>query len=189
MDWQISPLSKESSWNQRPFEPGDHLTTLLLVEKGGEVFRYDLHSEDLKAALSKISAEELGRWTRQFRPKPKADESKADRLHSAEELFFSLYGEHLPEESGEEEAIMPENVESEEETDEDPVPEVKAALQHILALQLERKRILRPVGKRRAEGEQEYLHVKTKKTFLVPVLPVDGELFQRITLIISDLVF
>ena len=189
MDWQISPLSKESSWNQRPFEPGEHLTTLLLVEKGGEVFRYDLHSEDLNEALPQISGEELGRWTRRFRPKPKEGESKADRLQSAEALFFSLYGERLPEEPSEEEDVMPEDPEPAEQPGEEPVPEVKAALQHILALQLERKRVLRPVGKRRADGEQEYLHVKTRKTFQVPVLPVDGELFQRLTLIISDLVF
>lgn len=186
MDWQISPLSRESSWNQRPFEPGDHVTTLLLLGAVGEVSRYDLHSEDLEEAWPQIADDELGRWTRRIRPKAAEGESKAERLHSAEELFFSLYGETLASEQPEEDAVMPET--SEPEVEKTSIPEVKAALQHILALQLERKRLLRAVGKRRIEGDQEYLHVKTHKSFLVPVLPVDDALFQRLTFILSDLV-
>jgi hypothetical protein len=188
MDWQISPLAKASMWNGAPFLEKEQVTTLLMVSKEGVVSRYDLHTQDLPEALPELKGMELGRWTRRLPEKDGAGESNLRRLHGTEGLFFSLFGEVLPEEA-DEEGVMPESAAPEEPMATTEAEEARAALQHILALQLERKRILKPVGKRRQEGTQEYVHPKTRKSFQVPVIAPDEHLFEQLSRVIGELVF
>jgi hypothetical protein len=60
------------------------------------------------------------------------------------------------------------------------------ALQHLLALLLERKRILRSLGIRAKDGLQRYRHAKLDREFEVPVLEVDGKLMEKIMETMGD---
>jgi hypothetical protein len=53
-------------------------------------------------------------------------------------------------------------------------------LKHLLALLLERKRILRAVGKRCRSGTQRYLHIASRAEYEVPVIEIDLALLTQI---------
>jgi len=89
------------------------------------------------------SSDLLGRWSRVIKAKEDEErEAKKQSLQSSEELFLSLY-------------------EVEHEDDEGV-----AILKQILALMLERKRVLKPLSKDR-KAMIPYLHVKTKREYMV----------------------
>ncbi len=181
-------------WNGEPFEPEEQVTTLLLVTDQGLVTRYDVHRRDLAEALPTLEGSELGRWTRTLKPKEEgAGAERARHLQSAEALFFGLFGAALPADPGEDpEEDFPEDPPLT--GGESPAPlgetgaDARAALQHVLALHLERKRVLRARGKRHLDGEQEYVHFKTGTVFSVPVLPLNDGLFEQLTRVIGELV-
>ena len=62
------------------------------------------------------------------------------------------------------------------------------ALKSLLALMLERKRVLRARGKRQREGTQSYFHVKTKKVLDVPVVDISSDLMTRIQETVGDII-
>lgn len=228
MDWQIGPLSRKSSLDERPFEPGDRAVTFLFLAPGGQLERYDIHEEALSPAVSLPEGQELGRWTRTIKPPEEKGVNLRQRLENSEALFLSLFGERMEEdENGEMVYLSAEAVaalggeDTQPEAVPEPAPEPVAAnppeagdaaqadspeaaadpaepadrravvdtLKHLLALMLERKRILKPVGRRRLEGVQPYLHAKTKREYEVPVLPLDEGVVQRIEQSLEDLIF
>jgi len=171
MEWQISPLAKASSWNDKPFQDGDEITTLLLVTQEEGIRRYDIHRSDMEMARAALKGKELGRWNRVFKSAEDLRQARQQRIQSAEDLFFSLF-----------------ELEKANSADNEMVPEVRAKLKHILALHLERRRILRPLGPRKKEGEQIYCHAKTGREIPVPVVPVDDRLVRHLTSTLSDLI-
>lgn len=183
-------------WNGEPFEPEEEVSTLLLVTGKGVVTRYDVHRRDLAEALPTLEGQELGRWTRTLKPKEDgAGEDPGHHLRSAEALFFAMFGEQLPMDGDAGASALDDLPEEPPPAGEDsgkPLDDAgeaaRAALQHVLALHLERKRVLRARGQRRREGEQEYVHVKSGKSFAVPVLPLDERLFEQLTRVIGELV-
>lgn len=164
MDWQIKTISRKSSRSGEPFVPGDIAISLIYLdpEEGG-VARADLHESEL--AAFGLPGELLGRWRRVIR-EPDDDAAQAtDTLASAEDFFFSLYENESA--AGVEEREM---------------------LKHLLALMLERKRVLRAVGPRQGSGAQSYLHVKTKRELTVPICKMSRELMLKIQDTLGDLV-
>ncbi len=139
MDWAIKSLSRASFLSGKAFVPGEKVTCVIFRGADG-LQRADLDEADTGAWQP--PGEVLGRWTRKAE-----DESEAARrrtaLASAEEVFLAFIQE--PSGAGEE----------------------KDLLLQLLALLLERKRILRPRGKP-ANGRQNYLHTRLQLEFSVP---------------------
>jgi hypothetical protein len=145
-DWPIKSLARMSFASGRPFALGERVTCVIYRGPEG-LLRADLGEEE--AGSWQAPGEVLGRWTREVED---ADEAALRRqsLASAEEIFLAM-----AQESG---GAGPE----------------KDLLLQFLALQLERKRVLKSVGAA-AGGAQKYLHVKTQQEFGVPQQALNPE--------------
>lgn len=164
MDWQIKTLSKKSTLSGERFQPGDSAVSLVYIdEEAGELGRADLHQHEL--AGFKPTGEVLGRWAWVMKDPEVLENNPRDTVASAEDFFFSLFQN----ESGAER----------EESD---------VLKHLLALMLERKRILRAAGPRQTSGTQTYVHVKTKQELNVPIAEISRELMLRIEDTLGDII-
>lgn len=149
-EWQLQPLARKSSASGTPFEPGDRIVCFLIKSPQGEFVRADVSFEE--SGEYSPEGQVLGRWTREV--KDSDDEEKASArqtLQSSEELFLSLFDESLSEEAQHE----------------------RDSLKQVLALMLERKRVLRSLG-RPVEGVQQYLHVRSKKEYQVPLMELSA---------------
>lgn len=97
----------------------------------------------------------LGRWRRVVKaPEEEVREQQKQRLVASEEVFLSLFFEEA---------------QPSEEAD---------ALKQLLALMLERKRILRAEG-RPQDGFQVYLHVPSKQHYRVPMRSLTSEVLAQ----------
>ncbi|MDR2430375.1 MAG: hypothetical protein LBD14_05770 [Puniceicoccales bacterium] len=124
------------------FKTGDRVVCVVYKPEGLPIDRVDVLAEHF--ARHALAGVELGRWVREV--KERAEEEREARLQllaTREEFFLSLYADA-----------------------EDPSGE-KAVLKQLLALLLERKRVLRALG-RPSGGVQRYLHVRTREEFDVP---------------------
>lgn len=167
MEWQIKTMSDCSVLTGASFNPGDRVACLIhMDDEARELCRSDLLEAEVDGFI--LPGQLLGRWSRTVE-EPDAESAKAPAtLQSAEDFFLSLY-------NGAPEGEEP--------------PQEKKALQHLVALMLERKRILRAMGSRQTEGEQPYLHVKSKRTFNVPIINVSPGLMAGIEGAIGELIF
>ena len=155
LEWQIKPLAKKSAGGA-DIKPGDEVVCAVFIDRAGNLDRADfLKGEfDPKAIDGKI----IGRWERVVSANPGEDEKLARKmsLASSEDFFISLFDE-----------------ESEVVADETDV------VKQMLALLLERKRVLRPLGRPR-DGVQRYVHAATKREFDVPQRSLDEDLILKI---------
>ncbi|HTB64421.1 MAG TPA: hypothetical protein VK737_12625 [Opitutales bacterium] len=147
MDWTIKTLSRTSFVSGNPFVVGEKVTCVIFRGPEG-LARADV--TEYEAREWKPPGEMLGRWTRKAE-----DESAAARrrtaIASAEEVFLALSQE--PGGAG---------------------PDKDLLLQ-LLALLIERKRILRPKGAA-ANGKQLYWHPRLQQEFSVPHQELTPEL-------------
>lgn len=145
MDWNINTLGRTCAVSGQPFVIGDRVTCFIYRDAEGQVQRADVGEEELEQFAAPTGL--LGRWGRVVRARgEEAREAREQALASAEELFMSLFEQSADE------------AEAERDT-----------FKLVLALYLERKRIVRREGRLSADGLQQYLHVKTKQTFQVPM--------------------
>ena len=139
MDWTIKSLSRTSFASGQTFTPGEKVTCIIFRGPEG-LQRADL--AEAEAREWQPPGDVLGRWLRKA-----GDESDSTKrrqaLASAEEVFLAFQQE--PGGAG---------------------PDKDLLLQ-LLALMLERKRILRPQG-RPVEGRQQYWHPRLQQEFSVP---------------------
>ncbi|PXA03250.1 hypothetical protein DDZ13_12550 [Coraliomargarita sinensis] len=164
MDWQIKTLSRKSTLSGESFEPGDRAVSLVYVDdEAGDLGRADIHEKE----LSELQApgQVLGRWSWVMKDPEEGATSTSDTVASAEDFFFSLFEN----EAGDER-------------------ERSDALKHLLALMLERKRILRAIGPRQTSGTQTYLHVKTKQELKVPITEISRDLMFKIEDTLGDII-
>ncbi len=177
MEWNVRPGAKVSSVSGEPFGEGDRIVCLLFAtDQPGELGRADLLETELDTF--KLSGTLLGRWSRIV--KSAADEAKeAQRLTvaSAESLFFSLFDD------AESEPLAVAN-----EADLEQVQAMREVLQHFVGLLLERRRILKAVGRRSLSGKQNYWHPKEKRNFEVPVSELSPATIKGIQDVIGELV-
>ncbi|MDR3229272.1 MAG: hypothetical protein LBT53_07680 [Puniceicoccales bacterium] len=142
MEWQFKPLSRRCAVSGEPLKVGDHVVCLVFKPEGADISRADILAANAEGFLP--GGIELGRWMREV--KDSAAEEREARLQlmaSREEFFLSLFT-----------------------ADSDPTGD-KAVLKQLLALMLERKRVLRALGKP-ANNIQRYLHVRTRDEYEVP---------------------
>lgn len=155
LEWQIKPLAKKSALGKE-IKAGDTVVCAVFIDELGNLDRVDFLKDEFNQ--QQISGKIIGRWERVVSANPDADERMARKmsLASSEDFFISLFDEQV-----------------QIQTDEIDV------VKQMLALLLERKRILRPMG--RASGDiQKYLHVATKRIFDVPQKNLDEELIIKI---------
>lgn len=125
-----------------PLQPGDRVVCVVVKPVGREIERHDIaaaREEEFKA-----DGLVLGRWSRVIRDRPDEErEVRARLLASREEFFLSLFADPA-----------------------DPEGD-KAVLKQLLALLLERRRVLRPQGPP-SDGAMRYRHVASGAEYLVP---------------------
>jgi len=150
MDWKISSIARKSAHSERPFEKDERVLSILVKSDDGEYERHDIH-EGEEAAYER-TGEAICKWTQVFKPKSNDAREEAEAMKlTADNLFMSLF-------------------EGEEEPTRD-----NAKLKHMLALMLERKRILRL---KERQGEYSiYVHRPSKTAYPVPIVEVDPEFF------------
>lgn len=155
MDFSIRAVGEVSTVSGAPFSPGDRVWSYLYRTSDGSIERADVLEEE--RAYLQLDGGILCKWAHRIRePQASEAEIRREELKNTEEIFLSLYEE--PEESGE--------------TD----PELAAErdrMKFFLAIQLERKRILRPLGGGR------YRHMPSKQVFTVPELELTPELVAQ----------
>lgn len=153
-EWQVQPLSRRCAVSGEPLNPGDRVVCVVVKPLGAEITRFDVS----EARLAEFNPEGivLGKWARVI--KDRQDEDKETRLRllaTREEFFLSLFSDAM-----------------------DPDGD-KAVLKQLLALLLERKRILRAVGPASA-GMQRYRHVRSGDEYAVPVGDISPEQVARV---------
>ena len=165
MSWNFKTIADTSALSKSTFLDGEHVICLIYkdIEKG-EIGRADIRSEELDDF--KLPGDLLGRWRRKVKKPENGHFTVREKVASAEDFFFSLYESR-------------DNAESCEETN---------ALKYILALVLERKRIIRAQGKRKRTGNQPYIHVRTKHVLDVPIVDISANLMIRIQETVGDVI-
>ena len=166
MDWQIKTMAGKSFASETEFKPGDTVISLIFKDMAeGVLARVDILSSELETF--ELGGPRLGQWKRIIKEDGTGDLAPQEQILAAEDLFLSLF-------------------EDEEESEAAVEDSERLALQHLLALLLERKRVLRSMGVRAKEGLQRYRHPKLDREFEVPVVEVSSELMDKIMETMGD---
>jgi len=164
MDWQIKPLARQCAVSGERFAIGDQVVCFLQRADDGQLLRADVAAANVDQFPRPNAV--LGRWGREVKPDGEEEkEARAQALATTEELFLSLF-----EENGA------------------AVADDRKLFQQVLALLLERKRVLRAQG-RPSNGQQTYLHVRSKQEFTVSANNLEPEALGRIQEELQALVF
>lgn len=153
MDWQVQQLSKESSLTGQPFELGCRVLSFLYLDDLGQLSRTDILEKEEETFTP--PGRVLGKWSRIVEPVASEREAQKQALQSSEELFFSL-------------------IESNVDTEEIRV------IKHLLALKLERKRILKRLIPVAVNRKISYQHSKTKTLVEVEDVEITPDEMPRI---------
>ena len=154
MEWQVKPIARACAVSGRELVPGDLVTCIVHKPTGAAMERADVLRE--RAAEFRAPGLVLGKWNREVKERGEEERAlRAQLLASREEFFLSLF-----------------------EDAEDPTGE-KAILKHILALLLERRRLIKAAGPT-ADGVTPYLHVRTHQTLAIPALDLRPEDIQKV---------
>lgn len=152
MDIAIRSVDEICKVSGRAFVPGNRVRSYLYKNEEGLIDRVDV-LEEHRGQLS-IDGTVICSWGHQIKPKDNAEaEERRAALQSAEEVFLSLYEEAPAKEDG-------------------LLDETRDRLKFFLALQLERKRILKSLGNRK------YRHMPSKRELVVPDLAITPELIK-----------
>jgi hypothetical protein len=164
MSWYFQNIAKTSALSKSTFLDGEQVVCLIYKNfETGEIGRADIRFEEMDHF--ELPGDLLGRWFRKIKKTENGQAMVRQRVASAEDFFISLYE-------------SPDRPDSDEETN---------ALKHLIALMLERKRVIRVQGKRQHSGVQTYIHIKTKQTFDVPIVHISTDLMSRIQQTVGDI--
>lgn len=161
MDWTVQPFSRKSAATGASFEAGEQVVSFVYKDAKGELQRLDLRHSELET--SSLPQNILGRWTHAVKQKAERENAKQKVLPSAEACFLSLFDEDSLDTPSENTLLQKD----------------QALLQQLLALMLERKKILRP--KETLDGSLVYIHVASQKTYTIPALAYSKEDLERVT--------
>lgn len=152
-EWQIQSFSRKCAHSGQTFQPGDQVVCLLVESAAQGLIRLDV-LESVAEQLT-LDGPIVGRWSRHIKePDTTHSEEQKQQAQSVEELFLS----------------MAESVEVSIRSN-----STKCMI-YILALFLERKRILKSIASRGIP--QHYLnfrHVKSKQEYLVEAVEMNPE--------------
>lgn len=163
--WEIKDFGKQSSITGKIFEDGEKVICIVCKDtKINEMIRFDLLESESSRWKQDDGTVILGRWSRVYSAETKGL-TQEERKHSAESFFFSLYDSN--EICGEQEEL--------------------GLLKYLFAVSLERKRVLKSKPINGEADSQSFIHVKTKRAFIVPVVIPNVESVSKIESIIGDL--
>jgi hypothetical protein len=152
MDIAIRSVGEVSGRSERTFVPGDTVWSYLYRSAEGFIERLDIHSDEREGL--ELEGPVICRWSQLIKEKDVSEaEERRAALQSADEVFLSLFEEN---EDGEEQDAA--------------ALEARERLKFFLALQLERKRILKPLGGRL------FRHMPTKRELKVSDMAITPEL-------------
>lgn len=169
MDWSIQPFSKKSAASGECFEAGETVVSLIYKDDTGLLQRMDLKDHEISGRS--LPPRVLGRWTHAVKAKQERSQEKQEHLQSAEALFLSLFEED-PEGQLSQGPLGP--IENSEALDQD-----KAILKLILALMLERKRMLKPITAAIDPKELSYIHVRSQRAYAIRVIDYTVQDLER----------
>lgn len=154
MEIPMRSVGEACALTGEPFAPGDRVWSLLRRTEDGGLERLDVFERERERLERDGSV--ICQWGHRIRePETSEAEERKAALQTAEELFLSLY----------------EEPDGEQTQEEDPgVHEARERMKFFLALQLERRRVLRPLGR------GLYRHVSLKREFSVPQLELTPDL-------------
>jgi hypothetical protein len=162
MELNLQPRALSCAVTGTAFREGDRVASLLVRADSGEVARYDALEE--RSGSLRPEGFVACRWVQVFKPRARDENPERALKLTAENLFLTL--------------ADPSTLAS---------PET-ARLVRLLALLLERKRLLRPRG-RSADGLREvYEHARTKQFFEIEAIDLTHEFFVAVREQLSVLV-
>jgi hypothetical protein len=148
-DWSIQTRAHHCATTGRTFEEGEHFYTLLFEEKNG--YRREDLSEEAYRERPADAPQPFSFWRTKYTPPP-PPESEPIGKQTAEDLLRAYMAEQA---SG----------------GDYPDAGKKASARYLLAVMLERKRILKEVETKRGEDGvlvRVYEHAKTGEVFVIP---------------------
>lgn len=172
MEWTLQPFSRKSAATGQSFEAGEVVISFVYKDEKGVLQRLDLRQSDLET--STLPENILGRWTHAVKNREDRSQAKQERLQSPEACFLSLFQEES------------QNLEEGSALD-GPSPEEavlrqdKAILKQLLALMLERKRVLRPKSPQGPSNSLSYTHVASQTTYTIPLVNYSRQDLERVT--------
>ena len=153
MDIAIRSVGEVSAVSGEEFRPGDRVWSCLFRTAEGLVERLDVLESERDEL--EIGERVLCKWSHTIKPRVESEaDARRAALESADDVFLSLFED-------------PKTDEGEAE-----LGETRDRLKFFLALQLERKRVLKPLGNRR------FRHVPTGREVSVPEIPVTQDLVR-----------
>jgi hypothetical protein len=153
MDISIRSVGEASAVSGEAFKPGDRVWSCLFRSPEGLVERIDVLEAERESL--EVGEQVLCKWSHTIKPRKESEaEARRAALESADDVFLSLFEDPEGEESA------------------DQLEETRDRLKFFLALQLERKRVLKPLGNRR------FKHMSSGREVTVPELEVTPELIQ-----------
>jgi len=153
-EWQLKTISRQSQITGSPFEVGQRIISYIYKDDSGEILRDDIHADDVNEYNSPGIL--LGWWEQVVKNYDNEAEARRQIINSSEELFLSLFEE--------------EKVETRE----------REVIKFLLALMLERKKILKPLIKTPVDAVQRYLHNRTNREYEVPIIDLTAESVQEV---------
>jgi len=160
LDLRFRSVARASSATEKAFHPGDRVVSFLYQDADGVIDRWDVLESEV--GDHPAPGPVFCRWRQDIREKEETGaEQRKQALQGAEAIFLGFF-----EEAGEGDSAA-------EELSEEAI-ETRKVLQFFLALQLERKRVLRNVE------QGIYLHVKTKKHYPVPTVELGPETLLKL---------
>ena len=153
-EWHLKTISRQSKLTGNPFEAGQRIISYIYKDNNGEIHRTDIHAND--ASKYHAPGVLLGWWEQELRNDDNELEAKKQIINSSEELFLSLFED--------------EEIEAEE----------REVIKFLLALMLERKKILKPLLKAPVGKVQKYLHQRTDKEYEVPLVDLTAKSVQGV---------
>ncbi|MDQ5979319.1 MAG: hypothetical protein QG602_2293 [Verrucomicrobiota bacterium] len=162
MELNLHPIATKCYVSGREFAEHDRVVSYLVREASGEVARRDLlESEDGRFMPPAFI---FCRWVVVFKPRRGDDNSERNLKLTAENLFLTL--------------AIPSGATSE--TIDDSSQGINTPLLQFLALMMERKRLIKPVGFTDDGVRQIYEHRASHQRYEVPVGDLNQEFFIKI---------
>ena len=153
-EWTLQSGSRKSTSTEKPFDDGQQVRSVLCLDEEGGLRRLDFHPDE---EVPSEGVRPVARWLRVFRSNETEREMEREAVQTAEELFVRLMEEEDAETDGDEEAVA-----------------TRGVLRFLLALHLERKRVLRPVGRPEVDRTQLYRNPKADTEYRVPAVELDA---------------
>lgn len=175
MDWSIRSFAQKSDISGVPFQPGDRVISLLMRIPGQpEIARFDFLEQE--SVQFQTEGGLLGKWTTVIREDHETMQNKKERrlrkLGSLDELFVSLVNPDASEENPIEDG---------------DVIQDRQLLCYLVALTLERKKILKLKERESTSLVLRYQHAQREAAFEVVVVKPSPERLRRVQDALSGL--